>query len=594
MNAFVRMTLPLLGAVLAVPAEGAAAPVADSLLTVAERSAYRDTGRFDEVERLCAAYARSWPDAVRCVEFGRTPEGRPLLALVASRSGALDAASARARNIPVMLVQGGIHAGEIDGKDAGFLALRQILAGEAAPGALDKMTVVFVPVFNVDGHERFGPWNRPNQNGPREMGWRTTAQNFNLNRDYTKADSPEMRAMLRLLGEWDPALYVDLHATDGAEFEHDVAVLPEPIYQGDPGLRSGAKELGDEVRRRLVAGGSLPLDFYPSFVVDDDPASGFDAGVPTPRLSTGYWALRNRFAVLVETHSWKDYPTRVRVTRDIVVALAELTARDGARWRALGREADSRAAQLGGQQVNLDFQAAGEPRTIAFRGYAYTREPSAVSGAIGTRYDTAKPEVWNVPLRDQVVPKIQVIAPAGGYVVPAAHAGWMAEKLDLHGIVYIRLDHDLRDAQVESFRASQVTFAAASYEGHQGATFAGTWAAGRRTVPAGSVFVPIAQPKARLVAALLEPQGPDSFAAWGFFNTAFEAKEYMEAYVAEEVGRKMLASEPATAAEFARQLTTDPKFASDPKARLEFFYRRHASWDERRDLYPVYRVAAEP
>ena len=94
------------------------------------------------------------------------------------------------------LIQGGIHAGEIDGKDAGFLALREALDGKAAPGALDRQVLVFVPVFNVDGHERFGRWNRPNQRGPEEMGWRTTAQNLNLNRDYVKADAPEMQAML--------------------------------------------------------------------------------------------------------------------------------------------------------------------------------------------------------------------------------------------------------------------------------------------------------------------------------------------------------------------------------------------------------------
>ena len=120
-------------------------------------------------------------------------------ALVVSTSGALTAAQAQQRDLPVVLIQGGIHAGEIDGKDAGFLALREILEGKAAKGALDKLVWVFVPVFNVDGHERFGAWNRPNQRGPVEMGWRTTAQNYNLNRDYVKADTPEMQAMLALL-----------------------------------------------------------------------------------------------------------------------------------------------------------------------------------------------------------------------------------------------------------------------------------------------------------------------------------------------------------------------------------------------------------
>src|SRR5688572_10645071 len=99
----------------------------DPLATTAERSGYVRTGRYAEVERLCRAYAKQWPKAVRCFEFGRTPEGRPMLALAASRTGTLTAAGTRQRGLPVLLIQGGIHAGEIDGKDAGFLALREML-----------------------------------------------------------------------------------------------------------------------------------------------------------------------------------------------------------------------------------------------------------------------------------------------------------------------------------------------------------------------------------------------------------------------------------------------------------------------------------
>src|SRR5205814_9137802 len=123
-------------------------------------------------------------------EFGRTPQGRPMQVLVVSTRGVLDPAAAKAAGLPVLLVQGGIHAGEIDGKDAGFLLLRELLEGKLGQGLLDRQVLVFVPVFNVDGHERFGAWNRPNQRGPQEMGWRGTAQNFNLNRDYVKADTP--------------------------------------------------------------------------------------------------------------------------------------------------------------------------------------------------------------------------------------------------------------------------------------------------------------------------------------------------------------------------------------------------------------------
>jgi len=258
----------------------------DPRVTIAERSGFVETGRYDEVIALCDTFARLHPDAVRCVRFGTSPEGRPMQALVASRSGHLDPGTARAAAVPVVLVQGGIHAGEIDGKDAGFLALRELLDGTAAPGALEDVVLVFVPVFNVDGHERFGAWNRPNQRGPREMGWRTTAQNYNLNRDYAKADAPEMQAMLALVEAWDPIAYVDLHATNGAQFEHDISIQVEPVHAGDDALRAVGRTFRDAVMNDLAAQGSLPLPYYPSFVEHDNPASGFEDGVSPPRFST--------------------------------------------------------------------------------------------------------------------------------------------------------------------------------------------------------------------------------------------------------------------------------------------------------------------
>jgi hypothetical protein len=199
-----------------------------------------------------------------------------------------------------------------------------------------------------------------------------------------------------------------------------------------------------------------------------------------------------------------------------------------------------------------------------------------------------------VPLRDDVIVKTSVQAPRGGYIVTSANAAWMAEKLALHGVHFEKMATQASDAQVETFRATKVAYSEGTFEGHTTLTFEGAWRQERRTLSAGSLFVPIAQPNARLVVALLEPQGEDSFAAWGFFNTAFEAKEYMEPYVAEQVGADILAHDPEVAAAFKKRLASDPAFAASPGARLEFFYRRHPSWDERLNLYPVYRIAAVP
>jgi hypothetical protein len=584
-----RLALALAFA-LAAPLASAAAP----LDTVAERSGFVRTGRYDEVIALCAGFAQRYPDAVRCIDFGTTPEGRPMKALVASRTGALDAASARERGLPVVLVQGGIHAGEIDGKDAGFLTLRQVLEGQAAPGALDQLVLVFVPVFNVDGHERFGQWNRPNQNGPEAMGWRVTAQNLNLNRDYAKADAPEMQAMLALVDAWDPLATVDLHVTDGAKFEHDVAIQVEPVHAGDVALRAAGTEFRDAVLADLRAAGSLPLTYYPSFNDYDDPASGIADNVAPPRFSTGYFFLRNRFAMLVETHSWKDYATRVRTTRNTIVSVLAHVAADGARWRAAQQAADARSAALAGQPVALDYKATDAVRVEDFRGYAYTRTPSDVSGGKWTQYDDKAPQVWKMPFRYEVVPALEVNAPRAGYLVPAADAVRVGALLARHGIAFRRVATGQAGAAIETFRATKVEFAAGSFEGHQRVTLEGEWKPERRDVPAGSLFVPIAQAKARLVMALLEPQAPDSLLAWGVFNNAFERKEYMEDYVAEDVARAMMAADPALASEFRARVAGDRVFAADKAARLGFFARRHAAFDERLNLYPVLRTDVAP
>jgi hypothetical protein len=561
----------------------------DDLRTVGEQSGFTRTGRYDEVERLCAAYAARWPAKVRCTEFGRTPEGRPMLALIASADGVLEPRQARERKRPVILFQGGIHAGEIDGKDAGFLALRELLDGTADPDALARVTVVFVPVYNVDGHERFGRWNRPNQRGPEEMGWRTTAQNLNLNRDYTKAEAPETRAMLGLLGAWDPVLYVDMHVTDGAQFQPDISIKVEPCNAWDLDLGRTGCALRDATLADLERQGFMALAFYPEFVRDDQPESGFADTVAEARYSLGYWPTRNRFAAQVETHSWKTYARRVAATRATILAMVGLAARDGTAWLTEVRAADARASRLAGERVALSYRTTDAVRTIDFPGYAFVREESEISGRPWIRYDENAPQVWRVPLNYEVVPELEVVAPAQGYIVPAAYAAWMSARLAEQGIRFEVATAPRPGLALQAFRADSVVPEKESFEGHVRLKVTGAWRDEKRDVPAGSLYVPIAQPEARLVMSLLEPQAPDSYVSWGYFDTAFEPKEYMEDYVTEAVARDMLASDPELRAEFERRLREDPAFAADPGARLEFFRRRHPSWDERYGLYPVYR-----
>ncbi len=563
-----------------------------SLTTLSEQSGFTKTGRHAEVDVLCTAFAKKYPRWVKCQSFGTTPQGRAMHVLVISQSGALTPDRAKAMKLPITLMQGGIHAGEIDGKDAGFWALRELLDGKLMPGALKNQVWLFVPIFNVDGHERFGKWNRPNQRGPEEMGWRTTAQNYNLNREYVKADAPEMRAMHQLIAAWDPLAVIDLHVTNGAKFEHDIGIIVQPVNAGDGELQKAGTQFRDAVVGYLAKNGSLPLPFYPSFIERDNPASGIrENATPPPRLSTGYFWLKNRFGMLVETHSWKDYPTRVKATRNVIVSVLEEMAKHGKDWRKLAGEADARSAALAGQPVPLTYQYTADFKMIDFRGYAYTRTQSEVSGALMTRYDETKPELWKLKLFEEVTPDLVITAPQGGYVVPAQHAERVSRWLALHGVRYVTLPKLLPAVGLETFRTTKATPSPVPVEARQRMTLEGEWKPELRTIPAGSLFVPIAQPNARMAMSLLEPKAPDSMAAWGEFNLAFDKREYMEPYVAEEVAREMMTADPKLAAAFALRIAEDSEFAKSPAARLEFFHRLHASWDEQFNLYPVFRVS---
>jgi hypothetical protein len=566
---------------------------APSLSTTAEQSNFVRTGRYEEAARLCRAFAAAFPSKVRCEQFGTTPEGRAMLSLVASGDGTLTAEANRRRRRQVLLFQGGIHAGEIDGKDAGFWALRDLLTDKALTPLLNAVTVVFVPIFNIDGHERFAPNHRPNQNGPAEMGWRTTAQNLNLNRDYVKADSPEMESMLMLLGKWDPILYADLHVTDGAQFQHDVAVMIEPRHAGPDALRAEGNALTAELMKKLSAQGHLPLDFYPSFERDDEPASGFSYGVAPPRFSNAYYALHNRFGLLLETHSWKSYAHRVKATRDVILDLCELAAANGNKWRQAADAADELDRRGAEPQVVLTYEQTDAGTPIDFQGYAYKQELSNITGEKVIRYDEQKPQVWKVPFYADLKPELTATLPEAGYIVPAAYAASVGQKLKLHGLSYEVLSKAVERASVEVFRATSVKFKD-PYEGRTRAAVEGKWAAETMPIPAGSLFVPVRQRGKRLLAHLLEPKAPDSLLTWGFFNGAFEVKEYIEAYVLEPYARHLVAEDKATREEFQKLLASDAGFAKNAEERLNFFYRRHPAWDDRVNRYPIFRAQKKP
>lgn len=566
-------------------------PVPPDHRTQAELDGFRSTASLADTVTFLKRLEATSP-YLSVGTFGRSGEGRPIPYVVVSREKAFspaDVRAARAKGKPVVLLVSGIHSGEIDGKEASSILLREIALGNRRE-ILAAITLVVVPVYNVDGHERVSPYNRPNQDGPvKGMGFRTTTAGLDLNRDALKAEASETRALLSLARDFAPDLVVDQHVTDGA----DVAPVLTVWYGAEPATPKPVGDWLDAVLPKAlgaVEAAGFPTGPYVEWVDPLDPAKGIDLGPSTPRYLTCYFPLRGVPAILVENHAMKPFATRVRGNSAFLDALLGEIARDPASLvsaREKARE-ELRSAPVGSPFV-LDAETdLSRPAEISFPAYAWRQETSLATGRPTLVYDRSKPVAVKMPIYRHAKAKVRTLRPAA-YLVPAGWRG-VAERLEAHGIPYARLDGE-RTLSVGTYRASRPKFAASSYQGRVRVSAEIVRGTETRRVPAGSLYVPLDNELAGVAMQLLEPEGPDSLFAWGEWDSALEGKEYIEPRVLDPLAKELLEKDPKVAAEWAERLK-DPKFASDPRERMRFFWRRTPYWDESNGLLPVYRLEA--
>lgn len=545
-------------------------------ITPAEQANFERTPTYAEtrawLERLAAA-----SPLVRVETFGVSPQGRELIAVLVSEDG-----DAFDPDKPVLLLQAGIHPGEIDGKDAGMMLLRDIAFGDQRR-LIDRVNIVFVPIFNVDGHERASRFNRPNQRGPNNQGWRNTAQNLNLNRDYTKLDAPEMRAMVGLIRRYDPDLYLDIHVTDGMDYQYDVTYG----FQGSAGEWVASPHIArwlnrtyrPTMDRALRAEGHIPGDLV--FAVNDrDPHAGLAVFGFSARFSQAYGDMVHTPSVLIENHSLKPHRQRVLGTYVLVETSLEMLAREGASLRSA--RAQDRRARPQTISAGWTMSEGTEPRELATM--QYEEYQSAVSGVRELRWTGQAGPERAVP-QHQPHSTVQLQRPIA-YWVPATKPDVIA-RLRAHGIEMETLDAP-RTVRVEMQRLRGAAAAAGVSEGRQRASAGEPESAQRdEWFPPGSVRVPTDQPLGELAVVLLDPRSEDSFYAWGFFNEILQRTEYMEGYVVAPMAEQMMADDPSLRAAFEAKLASDAAFAADPDARLGWFYERSPYVDDRYLLYPV-------
>ncbi len=482
----------------------------DTLRTRAERTDYVETTRYAEavafMDQVAAASLR-----MHRVTMGYTSEGRaiPMVVVGDVADGSPDAVR-RSGKLRVYL-QGNIHGGEVPGKEALLMLLRELAQGEHA-SLLEEAVLLVVPLYNADGNERVALDNRPRQNGPvGGMGQRPNAQGLDLNRDHMKLDSPEARSLASMLAAYDPELGVDLHTTNGTRHAYHVTYSP-PLHPGtDPGIVSLLRdEALPRITRRIRESDGWHFYYYGN-AFPRDGVMGWYTFDHRPRFNNNYLGLRNRFAILSEAYAYATFRDRVMATKRFVEEILVWAADEPDAIRRVVAAAD---ASVVGRElpVRATFEGSAEPVEILMGEVEELRHP--YTGAVLlNRLDAVEPtsmqEFGTFRGTDfETVPR--------WYVIPA-EVEPAVDRLLAHGIP-VATNQVERTAPVEVFQVDSTRVASRTFQGHQERTFFGRWVEATRTIPAGARIVDVSQPLGRLAFYLLEPRADDGLASWALLD----------------------------------------------------------------------------
>ena len=560
-------------------------------LSPTEKSDFHQTPRYDETMEYLRKLGKGSP-WIYVTTFGKTAEGRSIpLVIVSKNNSEFNAKKAQASGKAVVLIQNAIHAGEMDGKDACMMLLRDMCLFKENENILDKLVLLILPIYNLDGHERFGMYNRINQNGPDSMGWRTTSQNLNLNRDYMKADAPETQAWLKLFNEWLPDFFIDCHVTDGADFQYPITYSLNDQENVAPTVRDWIKEKffpsvfsSMEEKKILIA----PYIFLKD---NNDITKGIVNPIGQPRFSTEYCVLQNRPGFLIETHMLKDYKTRVQATYELLLSMLKEISNDAGSLRLAVRTSDEEVIGEGEKadgnfHIPLQFTLTEKADSFLFHGFQFTKEKSEISGTDWVKYSNEKNDV-TIPIYKTSKIVSEVTLPFA-YIIPQQWKKTIDVVKD-HGIELKRLTKPT-EIEIESYKFTNVKWSEQPFEGRHNVSFETQPIKEKRLYPTGTLIAYTSQRNAKVLVHLLEPNAPDALVSWGFFDAIFEQKEYGEDYVLEKLARDMLDNDSNLKKEFEQKLSTDSTFAKNSYERLNFFYRRSPYWDSKKDIYPIARV----
>ena len=507
-------------------AAGALPPaVTDARLsrTRAERTNYLETSHYDDVVAFIDSLKKlGAPISVGSI--GTTTENRSMPYVIASRPLVTTPEAARALNRPIVYVQGNIHAGEVEGKEA-LQALLRDLVYQTKRNVLDSIVLIAVPIYNADGNERFADQarNRSEQSGPALVGQRPNAQNLDLNRDYMKVDAPETRASLVMFNRWNPDVFVDLHTTDGSYHGYALTYAPSlnPASDIGPAFMGGAyarDSMLPELRRRVRARRGYEIFDYGNFASQDSAEKGWFTYDHRPRFGTNYYALRGRISILSEAYSHDPFARRVASTYAFVSELLTMVGERGARIRAMGPRADSAVVAWGNAPSSVQIPIRGDMTTTPYAGDVIVEtlertgdtlrtEPGVRRGFRRTNsYRTVRMPVYDRFVSTMAAPS------AWGYVLTPADTS-AARVLTAHGVAMTRTRSEC-SVSAESFTADSVIMEERPFQGRRNVRVEGRWQRGDVRVEAGSIVVQLAQPLGVVATYLIDPRSDDGLVAW--------------------------------------------------------------------------------
>lgn len=490
---------------------GAWATAAAAQTTMPERTRFSVTSSHAEVTAFLDSLVMRGA-GIRLGVMGTSPQGRPIPYAIAARPMVDGPSEAHRSGKPIIYLQGNIHGGEVEGKEAAQMLLRDLTLGSLRP-LLDSVVLLVVPIYNGDGNDAFGPGarQRGGQNGPDTVGQRANGQGLDLNRDYIKQEAPETRAAAALLEAWDPDLLIDLHTTNGSYHGYALTYAPGLNPNSSPANDWVRDRLLPEVRTRMRARHQQEVFDYGNFRNQhpDSLAQGWWTYDARPRFGVNWMGMRGRMAILSEAYSNDPFATRISASYNFVTEILRLVAAERATVKRLVAAGSAQRPDSVG--LRSDF---APPRMLPVIA-ELTRAGTEGGGGFARRQRTGEFRTITMPVADRFMATRREAIPAG-YLLPPQHEHLVA-ALRRHGIVVSQLRGAWRGAG-EAFRVDSLTVAQGVFEGHRNVTVEGRWLPRDLSVLAGWYLVATDQRLGVLAAYLLEPASEDGFVTWNFLD----------------------------------------------------------------------------